>query len=67
MGEYDCPHCGMMIIDDDALLCHHCGQSLERAGHGFLGRVRYSNRKVAFFFVIFIILLAFAALMVIYN
>lgn len=67
MSEYKCPHCGMVISDEDALLCHFCGESLERAGEGFLGRVRYSNQKVALFFLVFVILLAFLALMIIYN
>ena len=67
MSEYTCPHCGMLIIDEDALLCHHCGQSLERAGKGFLGRIRYSNFKVVLFFMTFCVLLAFFVLMIFYN
>ncbi len=67
MSEYKCPHCGMIIFDEDALLCHSCGESLERAGKGFLGRIRYSNQKVVLFFLTFAVLLSFVALMVIYN
>jgi hypothetical protein len=44
MSEYICPNCKKPIYDPDALLCHFCGGSLGRAGKGFLGRVRYSNR-----------------------
>ena len=64
MADYVCPHCGMAIYDEDALLCHNCGQSLERADKGFLGRVRYANSKVIWFFVIFFVILSFFLLMV---
>lgn len=67
MPEYICPHCGMAIYDEDALLCHNCGESLERSGSGLLGRMRYSSFKSILFFVIFLILFAFVVLMIIYN
>ena len=67
MAEDICPHCGMAIYDDDALLCHCCGQSLERASKGFLGKVKYSNLKAVWFFVIFVIILSFLLLMIIYG
>jgi len=62
MEQYICPNCKNPIYDEDALLCHFCGGSLKRAGKGFLGRVRYSNRQVMWFFLIFVVLLAFVLL-----
>lgn len=62
MGEYTCPNCKNSIYDEDALLCHFCGGSLSRATKGFIGQVRYSNRKVAWFFLVFGVLLAFVFL-----
>ncbi len=62
MGTVICPNCRKPIYDDDALLCHFCGGSLQRAGRGFLGRVRYANQKVMWFFVIFAVLVAFILL-----
>lgn len=59
MDEYPCPNCGMLITDEDALLCHHCGESLQRAGRGFISGIRYSNRKAMWFFVVFAVLIAF--------
>jgi len=63
MADYTCPHCQNPIYDEDALLCHFCGGSLERAGRGFLGRIRYSNQKVIWFFIVFFVLFAFVLLM----
>ena len=41
MSEIVCPHCKNMIYDEDALLCHFCGNSLRRATHGgLLGKLR---------------------------
>lgn len=62
MAEYICPHCNNPIYDDEALLCHFCGASLERSGSGFLGKVRYSNQQVVWFFVVFLVLLSFVFL-----
>lgn len=64
MSEYICPNCKKPIYDPDALLCHFCGGSLSRASKGFLGRVRYSNQKVVWFFITFAVLLAFILLFV---
>ena len=64
MSEYHCPHCDMTTYDDDALLCHFCGESLERASKGFLGKVRYSNLKVVWFFLIFAVIFSFILLTV---
>jgi len=62
MDEYICPSCKNPIYDDDALLCHFCGSSLKRAGKGFIGRIRYSNRQVWWFYGILILVLSLALL-----
>ncbi len=64
MKEYICPHCQNPIYDDDALLCHFCGESLQRAGKGFLSNIKYSNNKVIWFFVIFFVLVGVVLYMV---
>lgn len=64
MSEYICPQCQNPIYDEDALLCHFCGESLSRAGKGFLGNIRYANKKVAWFFLVFVILLAYVFLFI---
>lgn len=62
MDEYLCPHCGMNIYDDEALLCHFCGESLGRPSKGMLGRMRYSHPKILWVFVLFFVLIAFILL-----
>ncbi|MFA5059249.1 MAG: hypothetical protein WC676_01300 [Candidatus Omnitrophota bacterium] len=57
MPEYRCPHCKNPIYDEEALLCHFCGESLGRSGDGFLGKIRYSNKKVVWFFLALITLI----------
>jgi len=59
MEKYICPNCRNPIYDDDALLCHFCGESLQRANKGFIGRIRYANHKVLWYFISFIVLVAF--------
>jgi len=63
MADYICPNCKNPIYDEDALLCHFCGGSLQRAGKGFISNLRYSNKKVIWFFVMFFVLFAFILLM----
>ena len=58
MEDYICPSCKKPIFDTDALLCHFCGGSLQRAGKGFIGRVRYSNRRVLWYYLAFFLVLA---------
>jgi len=64
MAEYICPHCHNPIYDDEALLCHFCGESLGRPGHGFLGRLKYAPAKnvalivVGIMIVVFLLMLA---------
>jgi len=62
MDPYICPNCKNPIYDPDALLCHFCGGSLSRAGKGFLGRVRYANQRVLWYFLVFAVLLALVLL-----
>ena len=64
MEPYICPQCKNPIYDQDALLCHFCGGSLNRANKGFIGKLRYSNKQVAWFFVCFAVLVAFILLFV---
>ncbi len=64
MEEYICPNCKQPIYDEDALLCHFCGGSLGRASKGFMSRIRYSNQKVLWFFLVFAVLLAFSLLFI---
>ena len=64
MNGYTCPNCKNPVYDREALLCHFCGGSLRRAGKGFIGRIRYSNEKVIWFFLVFAVLLAFSLLFV---
>jgi len=59
MPEYICPNCKNSIYDEDALLCHFCGESLQRAGQGFLSRIRYSHKRVVWYFVVFLVLCGF--------
>lgn len=40
MSEWFCPHCGMSIYDDEAILCHNCGNSLEKRSGGLMGFMR---------------------------
>ncbi len=36
----ECPHCHRPIYDEEALLCHFCGESLRRTSRGTLGWFR---------------------------
>ncbi len=46
MIEIICPHCKNPTYDEDALLCHFCGNSLQRASTGgVLGRMRGAGTK----------------------
>lgn len=56
MQGYQCPHCGNPVFDEEALLCHFCGESLQRAGSGFLGKIRYANHRVFWYFLTFLVL-----------
>lgn len=59
MEGYTCPHCRNPIFDEDALLCHFCGESLQRApsgGSGLLGSMRYANHRIMWYFITFFVL-----------
>ena len=69
MPGYTCPHCGNPIFDEEALLCHFCGESLQRAaerlpagGSGFLGKIRYANNRIVWYFLTFLVLCGFVFL-----
>lgn len=62
MQGYKCPHCKNPVFDEEALLCHFCGESLRRAGRGFLGRIRYANRRAVWYFLTFLVLCGFVLL-----
>lgn len=59
MKRQICPNCGQPISDEEALLCHFCGGSLQRASRGFLGRLRYADPRTIWFLIIFFVLLGF--------
>ena len=50
MPEFTCPHCHNPIADDEALLCHFCGESLGRASRGMIGGMRCAAGK--WFFIL---------------
>ena len=56
MQGYRCPHCGNPIFDEEALLCHFCGESLQRAGKGFLGKIRYADHRILWYFLALLVL-----------
>ncbi|HBG62111.1 MAG: hypothetical protein A2Y03_08895 [Omnitrophica WOR_2 bacterium GWF2_38_59] len=64
MSEYICPNCNNPIYDEDAILCHFCGDSLQRAGKGFISRIKYANNRVVWFFLVFFVLLCFVLLFI---
>ena len=45
MPEVICPHCKNPIYDEDALLCHFCGNSLSRTSGGVFGKMRGAGMK----------------------
>jgi len=64
MSEYICPNCKNPVYDEEALLCHYCGESLERSGGGFLSSIKYSNKRVTWYFLIFAVLVVFIILVI---
>ena len=64
MEGHVCPHCGNPIFDEEALLCHFCGESLRRAARGFLGRIRYANRGIVWYFLTFLVMCGLALLFI---
>jgi len=54
-----CPHCKNPIEDEEALLCHFCGESLQKASSGALGKLRYANNSILWIFIILMIIFGF--------
>ncbi|OGX05507.1 MAG: hypothetical protein A2Z88_10415 [Omnitrophica WOR_2 bacterium GWA2_47_8] len=40
VSEQICHHCKNPIYDDEALLCHYCGESLGRISRDAIGQLR---------------------------
>lgn len=55
--EHICPHCKQSISDDEALLCHFCGNSLGRASSGFIGKVSSGKMIIAAVVLVSVVLL----------
>ncbi|MFH1782112.1 MAG: hypothetical protein ABH848_00660 [Candidatus Omnitrophota bacterium] len=53
-----CPNCKREIIDDEALRCLYCGESLDRP-FGFMGKIRYQKPKIMLVILIGVVLLCF--------
>lgn len=62
MAEYLCPHCKKVIYDDEALLCHFCGESLGRGSRGALGKTKGVPGKWVTLAIVLIMLISFAIL-----
>jgi len=45
MPDLQCPHCKNPIYDEAALLCHFCGNSLNRRSQGALGSMRAAGPR----------------------
>jgi len=59
MSEIICPHCKNPIYDEDALSCHFCGNSLNRASSGgVFGKMRGAGMKWVWVMVALIVLAA---------
>ena len=59
MSEYKCPHCAMPIYDDEALLCHFCGESLGRRSSGVMGKLSGAKAKLIFVLIVLVIIASF--------
>lgn len=55
--ERICPHCKQSIFDEDALLCHFCGNSLGRTSSGFIGKISSGKMIIAALVLISLLLL----------
>lgn len=56
MPDIICPSCKNPIYDEDALLCHYCGGSLNRSSDGALGRMRSAGGRWIWVTVVLILL-----------
>ena len=59
MSEIHCPHCKNPIYDEDALLCHFCGNSLSRGSAGAFGKMRSAGMKWVLITIGLLIVLTF--------
>ena len=59
MQEIQCPHCKNPIYDENALLCHFCGNSLGRSSEGAFGKMRSGGMKWLWITIAIAIILAF--------
>jgi hypothetical protein len=58
MSEHVCPQCSKSTYDDNALLCHFCGESLGRRSSGILGRITAVQWSVAAVVLVAFVILA---------
>ena len=63
MSEYTCPHCRQPIDDDEALLCHFCGESLGRTSNQLLGKIKGQRGKWLFVIMILVVIGSFLLLL----
>jgi len=59
MPDLICPQCKNPIYDEDALLCHFCGESLNRKSSGMMGKMRGAGMKWVWLTVMVLVILAF--------
>ncbi len=63
MSETSCPRCRNPIDDEDALLCHFCGVSLNRTSASLLGKIRGAGGKWVWIVIVAIVAAAMLASM----
>ena len=63
MSELICPHCKNPIYDEDALLCHFCGNSLNRGSAQIMGKMRGAGMKWVWIMVALLVAVALIATM----
>jgi hypothetical protein len=59
MSDLICPHCKNPIYEEDALLCHFCGNSLNRKSSGLFGKMRGAGMQWVWLTLVALALLAF--------
>jgi len=57
MPERICPHCHQPIFDDEALLCHFCGESLRRTSGGWMGKMTTGKWGIALVVLVSLLIL----------
>jgi hypothetical protein len=61
MPERICPHCKEVIHEEEALLCHFCGESLRRTSGGMMGKMTAFKWAIALIVLVVLAMLAFRA------